>query len=151
MRWLVWCPVRLSSAASCRTLLQVHRSGDSGSPRVNRFHQSLQVALQCRILLDSPLSSCSLEPDSLTAHIAVGPSLARRFRESLFLAPDHWPARPPLLLQTPGPPQSAAATSRRVRSSRTRARIPNFRAKPSPSGIRCQYKTSQQQIVPFIL
>src|SRR5712691_5171380 len=34
MRWLVRCPLRLSSVANCRTLLQVHRSADSGSPRV---------------------------------------------------------------------------------------------------------------------
>src|SRR6266511_651349 len=33
MRWLVWCPIRFSSSASCRTLLHVQRSGDSGSPR----------------------------------------------------------------------------------------------------------------------
>jgi hypothetical protein len=34
IRWLVRCPWRVNSAASRRTLLQVHRKGDSGSPRV---------------------------------------------------------------------------------------------------------------------
>src|SRR4029077_16115526 len=31
---LTWCPCACSACASRRTLLQVHRNGDSGSPRV---------------------------------------------------------------------------------------------------------------------
>src|SRR5260370_39469223 len=44
----MWCPRRLSSVASLRTLLHVQRRGDSGAPRVsgstNRYRSSRRLA-----------------------------------------------------------------------------------------------------------
>src|SRR5512135_2261730 len=76
MRRLVACPMPWSSSANLRTLLQVHRHGDSGSPRVNGSIISLQVALEGGVGRHGLAASASGPTDPIPIGGHRGPQLS---------------------------------------------------------------------------
>ena len=120
--WLTWCPCRRNSSASLRTLLQVERSADSGSPRVNgstRFSKSRSSAGSFTKLFFRPPpflrhrvsrvgDTCGLRRNSeIPTRMARGDTPLARATSAIPPWPIAW--------------LSAAAHSRRIRSSRNGA------------------------------
>src|SRR5207247_2188524 len=144
VRWLGRCPSRVSSAAKRRTLLQVHRSGDCGSPRVVgsiSFSKSATNVGSWSIVRLRPPPGRRTRPGASAAAPRALSSLAparmaRRETPVARATADTPPA--------PAAATSAAATSRRRRSSRCRSISRNRRriaASATIHGIRYQRRS----------
>src|SRR6516162_3830840 len=119
--WLTWWPCSRSAAARCRMLLQVHRNGDWGSPR----------------LVGSTSASRSGRNVGSLRIAGLRPAPGRRIRGEGSSSPNSVKPRPivlgamPVALATavmppyPAANASAAATRRRPRSSRNGATMEN--------------------------
>src|SRR5260221_14521921 len=127
----MWCPRRLSSVASLRTLLHVQRRGDSGSPRVsgstNRSRSSRRLASLLTVVLRPPpirrIRPSVVPPFSCSSLIPWLMALRESpvARETAEIPPH------------PIATASLAATSRRDRSLRSPATSSNLRLIPASS------------------